>query len=172
MESLGTERQREYLKIFVPICVSILIISSVLSTTLNVIYNAHDDVNKTLVSLGMTSAYFVVLLYYFYALINYGEISEFLVEVQNIVSIDCKWEDAEYLLSKIKYSFCWAANDSIEREMLYKKAHQRIGYVMQILEWAFNVSSIMYALSFLNVALCLCMGNYTHQSWVFFFGFW
>lgn len=95
LESLGTERQREYLKIFVPICLSILIISSVLSTTLNMIYKEHDDVNKTLVSLATTSAYLVVLLYYFYVLLNYEEICEFLVEVQDIVSIDCKWEDAE-----------------------------------------------------------------------------
>lgn len=90
LESIGTERQRRYSKILVPISVSIIWILFGLSLALGVFLNDNENFGKTSITICGFCGTLSTLGMYWYFLVNQERIYSLLDGMQDIANDNCK----------------------------------------------------------------------------------
>lgn len=90
LESFGTDRQRRYLKIMVPICASILMVLFLLSMTLGLFLNKNENFGKTSIKVSSVFGLLIVITIYWHLLINYERINLLLDDMRDVVNDNCK----------------------------------------------------------------------------------
>lgn len=60
----------------------------------------------------------------------------------------------------------------VMNKFIYVKAAQRINAAMKIVTIAFFSAPIIYLSPFILVTFQWCMGNYTINSWIFYYAVW
>lgn len=95
LESIGTDRQRPYLKILVPICVSILLLLCWLSMSisLGLFSKENGDFSKFSISICGVFGVSIVLAIYWHLLINHERIIALLDDMRGIANDNCKWTE-------------------------------------------------------------------------------
>lgn len=91
LESIGTDRQRRYLKILVPICVSVSLLSTSLSIGLGLILNENENIGKSSLSISGFLGLLIGLSIYWHLLINHERINSLLDDMRDIVNDDCEY---------------------------------------------------------------------------------
>lgn len=89
LEFIGGNRQRRFLKFFVPICVSVVMVSFLLSITFGSLFNEHGFIKSVVTVCGIFGVLTAPLVYW-QLLFNYERICSLLGGLQDIVDENCK----------------------------------------------------------------------------------